>query len=107
MDWLICAMRCGARFEEQVHQFLQHAAPSAGRHVAQLGNGGLVQQVVGRAGLGARQEGGVGFAGLQRAPAFEGGLQFADADGLGDVVVHAGLQAFFAVAHAARCRSWR
>ena len=27
------------------------------------------------------------------------GLQFTDADGLGDVIVHAGLQTFFAIAH--------
>ena len=38
-------------FEEQVHEFLQHADAVGGRHVAQLGDDGLVEQVVGRAGL--------------------------------------------------------
>ena len=37
--------------------------------------------------------------GLHGAPAFQRGLQFANAHRLGDVIVHAGLQAFFAVAH--------
>ena len=100
MDWLIWAMRCGRAVEEQVRP--APAACSRRRWAACARKSAmvaLVEQILDRRRVwrapGRRCRTFVAFIG---APAFERGLQLGDAHGFGDVIVHAGLQAFLAVA---------
>src|ERR1017187_2820457 len=62
------------RFEEKIHKFLQHADSVGWRQVAQISNGGLVDQVVGRVCFKTRQESSVGLSGCDGAPALQRGL---------------------------------